>query len=640
MKNLSNIIENYLSGPTDYAVQIVGNFGRGKTHHYRNVLEDQIARRPTYGNEKKTYKPIYISLFGLKSTEEVAAKIVLSFYQYSFFKGYFKRKGLRKRLNFTVSILKIGIRGFLGYYKLGNLNDYLSDVRQAGKDVLETAELLVCFDDLERKDDELTMHDLAGYVNVLVDEGVKVLIIANDDLLLRNGGDYRELKEKIIGVSVEFVPERESTIKDIIEKRYVGSSLYQKYLLGRLPMIDSFAKSVQENFRHVVYALDRLRPCFAMIRAEIFDPKLEISEKVREQFDNIVRLILAFAAEYKGSEVKHSDKQAFEHRASLSFKVLNSTRGEKEPREKSRLELFLEKYEIAPADYYFYDSLYTYLTGHGEFDCQQFIGEFIHNFNLEKGKILPQYELYQSLGYNNCFSLSDDEYRRRTMEMIDYARRGLYAAADYLSVMHYCERFDNVLNLDLSDVLVHMTDGVKLSISSSFLNWELSFGQFEMSGKAGELSRWNQQLYEAGMNEIKLHKEKLKRERLLDLSMKLIDHFEEFAERYELDRQFRGQVSMEPFLGQIGSKGLMDFIEKANHQRINFLRYFFSQRFQDLDILTKEWNTLNELVALLGDYHQRELDEVGKTIRNYLLGDLLRSLTEVTVKHASVVASA
>lgn len=53
MKNLTNTLLEYLSGPTDYAIQIVGGYGRGKTHFYKTVMQDIILAKRTYGNERK-----------------------------------------------------------------------------------------------------------------------------------------------------------------------------------------------------------------------------------------------------------------------------------------------------------------------------------------------------------------------------------------------------------------------------------------------------------------------------------------------------------------------------------------------------------------------------------------------------------
>jgi Cdc6-like AAA superfamily ATPase len=640
MENLSNIIADYLGKPTDYAVQIVGNFGHGKTYYYNSVLEKLISNTPTFEDNSKKYKPIYISLFGLKSTEEVASKIVLSFYQSSIFEKYFKTKFLKKRLKFTGRILKIAVRGFLSYNRLGSVNEYLSDLKQAAVDVLDTKELLVCFDDLERKDSGLSIHDLAGYINSLVDEGVKVLLIANDDLLLKTEKEYSDLKEKIIGISVEYVPDVFGTLKNIIKGKYSQYPVYHTYLLARISLIAQFSDSVQYNFRHVIYALEKFHLCFSKIKAEILDPKHEISEKLQEQLNAIMQLVFSFAAEYKASQLKFSDQAQFEHRASLSHKILLAKSSEIDQKEKSRLQLFLDKYGIGAENYFFYESLYAYITGHDEFNIEEFVHEFIRNFNLNRGKIMEQYEILHSLAPNNFFRLSDADYRTNTMTMIEYARKGMYGAADFLSVMYYSERMDNILELDLPQVEKDLEEGLVKSLPNAGLNSGMTFSQFEASGANDALSPLNKKLYETGIREIRNFRENGEQERQHDLSMLLISDFENFVEKHVNDRQFRSTISFMPILNRIGAENLINFLKAADQNKITFLIDFCLERYQDLNMLISEYDTLTVLTNLLQEYYDQEIEKCGKTIRNYLLGNLLQNFSDLRLKHLALIASA
>ncbi len=63
MRNLEKIIEDYLSKSTDFAIQIVGSWGYGKTYYYRNTIEELIYEKSTHNDNSKKYKPIYIYRF-------------------------------------------------------------------------------------------------------------------------------------------------------------------------------------------------------------------------------------------------------------------------------------------------------------------------------------------------------------------------------------------------------------------------------------------------------------------------------------------------------------------------------------------------------------------------------------------------
>ena len=82
MQRLNEIVKLYLEMETNYALMITGEWGIGKTYYYNNVLEDLIADTYTFNDQTKKYRPIRISLFGLKSIEEIQGEIFLSLYPF------------------------------------------------------------------------------------------------------------------------------------------------------------------------------------------------------------------------------------------------------------------------------------------------------------------------------------------------------------------------------------------------------------------------------------------------------------------------------------------------------------------------------------------------------------------------------
>lgn len=626
MNNLSAIIKDYLSKPTNYAIQIVGNFGYGKSYHYKATLDPLIADTPTHVDNSKKYKPIYISLFGLKSIEEIDTKIVLTFFQSALFKHYFKKKLLRRRLAVTGSVFKVAMRGFLNFSRLGNVNEYLTDIKTAGQGALDTNELLICLDDIERKDEKLTMHDISGYINALVDEGTKVVIISNEDILKKHAPDYKDLKEKIIGITVDFVPDATQTVNDIIKIKYKDQKIYREYLASLNDLIVDFALSVNCNFRHLIYALDRLHICYSLIRSKIIDPKHQLSQKVEEQLRNITSFILAISAEYKMSNLNYSNMSHFTRIGNLSFKIVasNEKNVSRKEEEKTKLELLFDKYGIESQNYYFYESIFAFLTGYNEFSIEQFIVEFKRNFNLENGKVLPQYEVLQLLSYNNWFNLTDDEYHSKTLEMIFYAESGLYSPADYLSVMYYAERLNNVLNLNLQDVFNKLVKGLKLSIASE--NSEVAFSQFQMSGQVGQLSPRNVELHQIGMDEITIVKQIKENSNKRNIAFLLFSDFQEFVKRFENDRQFSNQIAFYPVFEEIDAKLFFDFILKADKPALQYLIYFFQKRYQIEDVLKKEIGMISDLEKLLSEYLNQDEQKNIKPLRNYLLTELASNL--------------
>ncbi len=628
MRNLEKITDDYLSKSTDFAVQIVGSWGYGKTYHYRNNLEELIYEKPTHNDSSKKYKPIYISLFGLKSVEDIATKIVLDFYQSKFFKIYLKKADVKKRLKITQSVLKIGLRGFLNFQLLGNVNNYLTDIKSIGENVLDSNELVICFDDLERKDSSLKIEDLTGYINSLVDEGIKVLMISNEDLLLKNGDEYKNLKEKIIGITVEFIPNTKETLESIIKLRYSSFPVYATYLKQNLYKIVKLSKAINNNFRHIIYALDSFHHCYSEIKKDIIDSDHEIKKKLLSELQNISILTFAIAVEYKSSALKYSnlidyrDDYIFMNELFTDKSIVDTAKTEEN---KSKLELLLEKYNITKEQYHLYESIYNYVTGYDEFIIDNFITEFKKKFNLEKGEVLPQYEILNSLGYQNCFNLTDSEYKEKTLAAIEYALAGHYAPANYLTIMHFAERLDNILDLDLEEVKDKLIVGLKKTVENIPLK-DLDLSQFEMSGKMGEISEINKRFYKEGMAEFEQLEERKTKEKIVAIADLFTRNPEEFQNQYVTDSNFKFHLSFYPFLNYLEPETLVENIKKADSRTLIFMRHFFKDRYENLNKLKKEYQNFTKFTDLVLDYKDQLANSGNQKIRTFAINELGNSL--------------
>src|SRR4051812_47573516 len=71
VNNIEKIIRSYLEIETSYALLINGKRGIGKTFFIKNKIQPQIGNIKVYHDQRKSYKPVYISLYGLNSIDEV-----------------------------------------------------------------------------------------------------------------------------------------------------------------------------------------------------------------------------------------------------------------------------------------------------------------------------------------------------------------------------------------------------------------------------------------------------------------------------------------------------------------------------------------------------------------------------------------
>jgi hypothetical protein len=249
-ENILQIIHGYIKNASyKYAVLITGEWGTGKTYFVRNKL---IPRLEKEENNKKVF---YISLNGVASYDEILKQM--------FFQAVpirINNQKIRKVTGILKDIFFIGA-SIRGYSNKGITVDYknlISDMNNC----------IVIFDDLERC--HMSIDTVLGQINNLVEhDGLKTIIIANESAIEKlsfvnsierklelasnksiaipefdsknkeertdndtytinklydrakaifsEGQRYREIKEKLIGITIEYNPELEQIIRKLSE---------------------------------------------------------------------------------------------------------------------------------------------------------------------------------------------------------------------------------------------------------------------------------------------------------------------------------------------------------------------------------------------------------------------------------------
>ena len=71
-----SLVKEYIDNNIyNYAILIDGEWGSGKTYFLKNILKPKIEE---YENSKKARKVIYISLYGMVSTEDISNSLYCS----------------------------------------------------------------------------------------------------------------------------------------------------------------------------------------------------------------------------------------------------------------------------------------------------------------------------------------------------------------------------------------------------------------------------------------------------------------------------------------------------------------------------------------------------------------------------------
>lgn len=162
---------NYLKTETNHAILLTGDWGSGKTHYIKNVFFEKAKEIKTIGSgAEKNYQPILVSLFGVKSIDDIKDRIWVSLYPLLDNKYAYYGASIFKCIIKSADISKLlGKEGVLEGV-VGNVSKTAKDINKKEKEKLKFENLLICLDDLERvnkeylKEDELLGFSISGVV--------------------------------------------------------------------------------------------------------------------------------------------------------------------------------------------------------------------------------------------------------------------------------------------------------------------------------------------------------------------------------------------------------------------------------------------------------------------------------------------
>lgn len=186
--DLNQFILHYLTkDKTHSAIMLTGSWGTGKSYYIQNVLVPFL--KEGHGKECVT-----VSLYGLKSISEVSKNIYLEL----------RAKALSAKGEAATAgklIAKTIAKGVVG--RLGIDLSVDSSTMQELYESVDLSNKLVILEDVERS--QIGIFELLGYVNSLVEQdGVKVLLVANEDEILKN----HSCEETELSAFEQTVPEK------------------------------------------------------------------------------------------------------------------------------------------------------------------------------------------------------------------------------------------------------------------------------------------------------------------------------------------------------------------------------------------------------------------------------------------------
>lgn len=211
-----DVLINYIDEELyNYAVMIDGEWGCGKTYFIRENLQDKLEKHEKEREEKyrenKARRVVYVSLYGVKSLEEVSKQMLME----SYLAKTGKAKGILKKsaeaagtmLPIIFDIIKPAV----------GVEMDSENISKAIGGFLSVKDSILIFDDLERCD--CPVNEVLGYINTYVEhDGMKVIIVANQkEIGKRTYFENLELKYLVAAhENIDF--EKKSNKKSLFEE--------------------------------------------------------------------------------------------------------------------------------------------------------------------------------------------------------------------------------------------------------------------------------------------------------------------------------------------------------------------------------------------------------------------------------------
>ena len=279
-------LEKYLVGTDDSylksgisngkVIMLSGKWGSGKTHFWKNKIEENLKKEKIPNN--------YISLYGKTSIQEIKNEMFLKIFE-SVDSSELEEKGTKLAKNivdlissFIKSVHINGVKIDLSTASdslFGHIENFLEN-----KKLKKTVEYLnngaiICFDDFERKSKDIDLNDLFGFMTQLtLNFDCKVVIILNDDVF---EGEEKKIFSNVKEKSVSKFLKYEPTIKELFETIFTSDERYKK---------------LDEHKTIILKTIEETQELNARIYIQVLDNLVEWTEKNQEKSGEVLRSLI------------------------------------------------------------------------------------------------------------------------------------------------------------------------------------------------------------------------------------------------------------------------------------------------------------------------------------------------------------
>ena len=473
MQKIIKVVKDYLTRETNNALLITGEWGVGKTYFFNNILSKEIEKTSIKGDTSSTYTSIRVSLFGVTNINDIEIRIVRSL-------SPLLSKGVielgKGALNFILSLTRL--KEFIPE----DFSKLIDEFKIANSNIIKSKAniLVICFDDLERVSEDFHIGNLIGYINNLTENyDFKVILIGNTNEI--ESEIFKKIKEKLIGVEIEFDNDIKSIFDDIVKKKFhedeSKKNTYEKFLEKEKDFICSFFSKDYKNIRTLLIVLE----CYKYIYSAITkNPK---SKSLEQYKDDLIKSTLLFtiaiAIEFKKGNLSKKDKETMnnEIRATLDFKNLGGNENIQEEvnkKEEINPKKLRNEYYIGSI-YRFYETIFDYIIGIDTFIEEKFIAEAKQKYGISQNENLPEcYKAFNEISTDVIFKISDEEYNSRLTKVLQYVDKGEYELDGYLGVYNHIIKFRDPLKIGGENLKKRIIAGIEEGKNKLKYNHELA----------------------------------------------------------------------------------------------------------------------------------------------------------------------
>ncbi|PFK48939.1 P-loop NTPase fold protein [Bacillus cereus] len=609
MDTIFETIHEYIKlEKTNYAIQINGPWGIGKTHYVTKVLKEEIEGIEATPKDK--YRVIYISLNGLKNVDEIGESVFLS--------------SINKTGSYTYTIGRAGLEigsKIPGFKFLEAVDKKISNITQYREHLQKC---VLCFDDLERIDKSVTIQQVLGYINstYIEHENIKTLFISNEDKL-KESTEFYKIKEKVIGRTIQYIRGTNEVLPDFMKVNYGENEkiigFYERNYNTILQIINTISEKI--NLRTLRFVFDSL--------SQVINKCNSLGKNADIICLSVFTNILLISVDFKEGILKNKQElEPLYELDALGFMIEFEKKGIKVEKEYKRIfwDKYLKNKTILKEFMHIYKSVSEYiLTGH--LDIELFKEEIKREYNQEEGSKDKAIKVI-----NNYMEFELDELNTNVDIVIQSLEKGEYHPYRYPRTYYLLFEFNEKGFVEINSQMLYeiCNDGLEKAIEL----YEIDHDDYE--------DRFNRYLNVDFVNEgyemlvIKLkHKiiEELreKKESILESFFKSIkegniENFRVYIDKIRYENDFFTIINQEVVCDNLitsSNKGLGFFFSflREKYLRVSNAHEFYSH---EIDRIIAFQNTLSKRLS------EVTIDALKKSI----IVDLINCLEDI-IKHLS-----